>query len=534
MHYLQKLQGSYSRFSFWFASFIFVTGMFLAAIIPSLQSPDEFDHIKRAYLLTKGVIIFETPQGTSSGGRIDTGLLEYFKIYFNIIFKTDRKLTNAEIERGKSIPWSGVRKFSQAPGISYYFPLLYLPQATGLFIGQVAGLSVDLSYRLARMLNLLAISLLIFLAFNIYKPNPLVIAVLLLPMSLFQMSSASIDGISIALTVLSLACFMRVLQDQAQCRPAIFHALAAAVIIISTGRIYLAPAVGLVFLAAYHLRDKKYYYFSGLALAIILAWFLIALNTTVDKRVPVGASTLGAALLYLQHPGILLEAFTNTIFNLDMLKGYGLSFVGVLGWLDTMFFPWQYILFAALLLLMTVLSTSLRDLRGEWRPRLTILLCVLLTLFLMFFSLLLTWNIYPAKIINGVQGRYLLMPAVMLAYALAGSAPAFGGLRRKTAVVLLVIMGLLVLISMPRLLIKRYYLAVPAPQAVSLLEKSHRPAGLGDGLKLGLAPVDAGPVHLLQLRADGLGRPEVVHRRPAARQGVIIDEAKSARREFGV
>lgn len=434
-----------------------------------MQSPDEFDHLERAYLLSRGVITVKAPPGMSSGGMIDTGLLRYFNIFHALIFKPDRKLSMGENERAKTIRWSGVEKFNPAPSSSYYSPLIYLPQAAGLFVGQTAGLSVDFSYRLARLLNLLAVSLLIFLAFNIYRPNPLVIAVLILPMSLFQISSATIDGTSMALTVLSLACFMRILQDKEQSKPGLFYALALAVIIITTGRVYLLPMVALVFLAAYYLQNKKYYYLSALALALILAWFVIALNTAVDKRVEVGASPLGAALLYLQHPGVLIKAVTSTIFNQEMLKSYTCSFIGVLGWLDTLFYAWQYAVFTVALPLVALFTFSRQGLRNEWLPRLGIFICLVVTILLMFLSLLITWNVYPAKIIQGVQGRYFLIPAIMLAYALAGSAPAFGGAWRKVALALVLIMGLLTLIGMPRLLLKRYYLSAPSPQAVSLV-----------------------------------------------------------------
>ncbi|MBU4278536.1 MAG: DUF2142 domain-containing protein [Proteobacteria bacterium] len=450
---------SCNKISLWTAAFIFIAGMFLSFLIPPLQSPDELDHIERAYLLSKGTIILDAPEGRSSGGMIDTGLLDYFRIFRGIIFKPDKKLSLADSELAKSINWTGAKKFRPAYSISYYFPLLYVPQAVGLAIGEKTGLSIDFSYRLARLLSLLAIAVIILVAFNIYQPNPLVIALLVLPMSLFQMASASIDGLSLALTILSMACFLRIVQDKTNSNPLFYYLLTCAVLVLSTGRIYLAPLILLNFMACYYLKNRKYCYLCVLSVVLIVLWFIVAVYTTVDKRLVMGASTLEIALLYLQHPSILIHAFASTISNAAMTTNYLYSFVGVLGWLDTQFYIWQYTLFLLLLLSICGLSISAKDLRTDWLPRSAILLCVLSAIFIMFFLLLVTWNKYPAAIIDGVQGRYFLPPAIMISYAIAGRAKLFEGLPRKMALVLVLALCALTLLSMPRLLLKRYYLA---------------------------------------------------------------------------
>jgi len=64
-----------------------------SALIPPFQSPDEFDHIKRAYLLGKGQLILDTPTGQSSGGDVDSGLLKYMKLYRSLPFHSDAKVS---------------------------------------------------------------------------------------------------------------------------------------------------------------------------------------------------------------------------------------------------------------------------------------------------------------------------------------------------------------------------------------------------------------------------------------------------------
>ena len=72
---------------------IFVSGLLVGAVTPPFQSPDEFEHITRAYLLTRGDVVLSAPTGQSSGGLIDSGLARYMDVYSQIPFRPDRKVT---------------------------------------------------------------------------------------------------------------------------------------------------------------------------------------------------------------------------------------------------------------------------------------------------------------------------------------------------------------------------------------------------------------------------------------------------------
>ena len=182
----------------------FATVLFLMlnSLIPPFKSLDEQDHLKRAYLLSKGALLLTTPAGTDSGGYIDSGLLEYQDRYLTLtqIEQPSAKITLDYIEDAKRIEWSGDRVFSYAPGTGFYFPLAYLPQASALFIGEHLGLSIHDSYNLARLLTFLASVLVVVVAFRLYPPNLLTLALLLVPMTLFQFVSTSLDSITIALS----------------------------------------------------------------------------------------------------------------------------------------------------------------------------------------------------------------------------------------------------------------------------------------------------------------------------------------------
>lgn len=215
---LDFFQIAKKKFSFILFSFIYKQLLFsiliacgvLSIIIPPFQSPDEQDHIKRAYLLGKGVLVLDRAEAQSSGGYIDDGLYKFTQSYGSV----KDKLSKEEISSANEIEWSGVTVYNEFPGTGYYFPAIYLPQAIGLFIGELLEFNVDHSYRLARAFALFAIILLFYAAFRLYPPNPLVLALISIPMTLFQFSSASLDGVSTALAVFSISSFLKIANDR--------------------------------------------------------------------------------------------------------------------------------------------------------------------------------------------------------------------------------------------------------------------------------------------------------------------------------
>ena len=69
-------------FSDVFIVVLLLSAVFTTAIIPPFQSPDEFDHIKRAYLLSKAEVILDAPDdGGWSGGMIDTGFTRIWRSF---------------------------------------------------------------------------------------------------------------------------------------------------------------------------------------------------------------------------------------------------------------------------------------------------------------------------------------------------------------------------------------------------------------------------------------------------------------------
>ena len=463
-------------------SLLFVIVLFLACFIiattvPSFQSPDEPDHVKRAYLLGKGQIVLTTPAGQASGGQIDTGLLAYMAAFTGIPFHPEQKIAREPIEDAERIVWSGIKQQIPAPGTGYYFPVIYAPQAVGLAVGETLGWTVGESYRLARLLALLASCLLLLLAFGLHRPPLLALALLTLPMSMFQMSAASLDGISNAVAVLTVSLFLRMTRSPGTLSSASLWGLALCVLIVTSSRVHLLPLIALVFASYAYTKHKSSLYAGGLVTMLVLAWLAVAIKTTVDTRVITGLPTASLVTYYLGHPMALARVLAATVSNTELQQFYQRSFIGILGWLDAPFAASTYTTCWLLLLLVLPLSVAPGAIRRQ--PMAS-------AVFLVFFALLITWNVHPAQVIQGVQGRYFFAPALILAYALGSNdGHAQRGLLRAIGLALVAALFLYGVSQTGQLLISRYYIVDELP-AVSKMALTPSPQ-LTKGLALPLA-----------------------------------------------
>ena len=196
------------------AAVLLLTVQVFSNLIPPLQSPDEPAHLERAYLLSKGEIILRAPSGVT-GGEIDTGLLTYIESFARLPTQYDQKVHAAEISRTRNIHWSGSRRFQELVNTAVYFPLPYIPQAIALALGRWTGLTVDASYKMARWLSLLSSVSLLWGALYIYRTPPIVAALFCIPMSLFQMGSASLDAVTFGTCALASSLSARGVDNRA-------------------------------------------------------------------------------------------------------------------------------------------------------------------------------------------------------------------------------------------------------------------------------------------------------------------------------
>ncbi len=427
--------------------------------IPPLQSPDETDHIKRAWLLRQGQVLLTRPIAgapASSGGEIDTGLLEYMGIYSRIHHKSRVRLTASELDAASELVWSHDTAFSPAPGTGYYFPLIYLPQALALTAGEILGFSIHWSYWLARVANVITAVLILDLAFAVWSPNALVMAILMLPMMMFQFNSTSIDGTMTALVLLVVSTFVAVWRSSGPDNVSQRVVMATVIPLLVCAHQNLIPLVLLPASLAILKRSRAWALITAIAVLSALIWAVVAVQNTVDLRVPHAMPGPGKIQLYAAQPGMVVAMIANTIFDAGRMSAYWKSWMGILGWWDTYLSPLFYAVCPWFLASIGALSFNRARMR-ERRVEVTLFLVVATGMVLLtFLAMIFGWTPIGATKAEGLQGRYFIIPSLLVAATLQGW-PLTRDWRSRCVAVLLFTWGTVSFLSSSLAIIRRYH-----------------------------------------------------------------------------
>ena len=199
------------------------------------------------------------------------------------------------------------------------------------------------------------------------------------------------------------------------------------ILVVVPARLHLWPLLILSFLSARKIK-KPWALFTSLAcLSAVLIWVGRVSRYTVDlRRDQVSSDAIHTAIQFLFHPDELIALFARTITNQELLSFYGRSFIGVLGWLHLpleppLIYP-MLTLILAVCTVLTVIWTRQQHLKMLLEQTRWLLVgMAMLSALSVFLLLLVAWTPDPtrAQLIEGVQGRYFLTPALMVAMALA-------------------------------------------------------------------------------------------------------------------
>lgn len=479
---------------------MFVAAFLMATIVPPFQAPDEFDHSARAYMLSQGQLVLHSVNGSPSGGPVDQGLLEYMRQFTPIKGDASRKISVAESDAAAAVPWAGQSKFVTAVGTAYYFPALYLPEAIGLAIGKSLGMSVGKSYWLSRYLALACCFALLLAAFRMFPPPTLVLALLALPMNLFLLSSAVLDGMATCTAIFALSAFMRLVSDRGAGSQRTVYLLAISVTLVAACRANLLPLLALPFAAWWFNRSRAALVCAIASAVFVLAWTMWTIKFTIypagPRNIDHGARLIG----YLLHPWEFGRIVFATLTNSFFFHFYLVSFIGVLGWLDAAFSGVIYKVLFGVLALVAIFSVSRRPLDSNRLARGLLVLCSVVAILLTFLAMLVQWTVGTAVTVDGVQGRYFMIPAVIFSYALFSDAVSSSGVAEKCRTALTFILLALSTYVTTQLLVTRYYTAEsqPSPEAVPSLEPSQ--------------PLTAGRPIALHFRPSQVAMPEELDR----------------------
>jgi uncharacterized membrane protein len=260
---------------------------------------------------------------------VDENLLKYIDAYGAMPGNNYRRMSSEERAINAQMPWSGNEKPYIMPGTGFYLPAIYAPHAIGLAVGRALGFGIEQSYRLARIATLAICIGLLYIAFLLTSPNPLVIAVLALPMSMFQMLSPTLDGLTTAIAILTIGLFLSAVHAESRRGTRLSAGLAICAFLLATTRNHLVVLLTLPFFLAWKNRSLRDLSFACMSAAGTIAWTVFALNSTSDPRIERGQSTQEILLHYIGSPLHFLQIVKDSVSNPEVLKFYQESYIGV-------------------------------------------------------------------------------------------------------------------------------------------------------------------------------------------------------------
>jgi uncharacterized membrane protein len=212
-----------------FAIWAFPLLLMIAVAMPPWMNSDEPFHMLRAVHVAHGGILgTRSAQKDWAGGPSDPAIYDAYGAMHRPSWDRDAKVTQAELTASDAVKWHRETTPAWFGNTVQYAPFFYLPDAVSYWIGRALGLHVNLTLRLARIVNAVIFTLLSAIAIaTARQTRPFLMAVLMLPMSLALGASASQDAILIPVAALTVAWLDRMIDEARTPSTLMLAALAA-------------------------------------------------------------------------------------------------------------------------------------------------------------------------------------------------------------------------------------------------------------------------------------------------------------------
>lgn len=445
------------------------------ALVPFLllqapfQTSDGFSQFARAVELVGGQVDPAVKSAAGVGVMLPTSVAKFLYLFWPLLLHRGvAKVTSSELQAASHLYWTSHVTFvpsNDSPlwpnGSAIYSGALYLPQIAALEVARVFHLSLLTAYYLATGLNGICASLLSWWALRLAKfGRPLMIGVLLLPMTLSIYFSVSQDALLIALGAVIFALLTKALvsppRTVAEYRLTITWMGALACLFCMNRPTNLpvflllllvhppsesciqrvsnraAPRMAIWYVP--YLHGRRWAVAVGAAFAAAAsAAFLVAMKLGTAAVQQPGASIHGQLLYQLEHPLTAVEVLISSVAHEGVT--WADTFIGQLGWNGPGGGPFlgrvTYVTILLALIALALVGAPPRNpspgspqpghgTRSRW---LWIgvafsfgVLCWLLTVEVLYLG----WSPVGNPLMTGTQGRYFLPTAFFMGLAAFG------------------------------------------------------------------------------------------------------------------
>lgn len=380
---------------------LFCIGLFFAFTTPIFDSPDEPAHFSRALYITEGNLgLKENSEDLMISQDYEKILKQFHQnLYLNNLNDVEH------LEEKVQVP-----VITATSAFAFY---AYLPQCIGIFLGRVFNLSVGGMFYLGRITNLLVYSLLAALAMRISKNWSIpFLFVAALPMAVYQAASYNPDGLTIGLSLITIALYVKILEKNRKIglRDIAFFTLIC--MLLAGIKLPYVLLVGLIVFISPSKFEKKYYYafaWLGVLLVGITAVLWFGYYSQIHAVHTPSYVNANEQIIYIctHIQESLRLLFSAIISGMNFFLG-----MFTFGWLtygsDEIALLYLFVLGGVFLFYPFV------EEKPNWVNKLGIILVLFGVVFLIYTSMYITWTAVGGGRIDGVQGRYFIgiMPLV--------------------------------------------------------------------------------------------------------------------------
>jgi uncharacterized membrane protein len=401
----------------------FCIGLTYMFAITPLSPPDETHHYHSAYILSGYILRSDDPY------MADSGHFDYKMIrpphnnlpsaYLRVLDEGVYILHDNEAE---------LKSIKEPYDIKY--PIVYIPQALGIFIARLIGLSFFGVFYLGRLFNLLFYITCVFFSIKRVEAFKLPLLLIgLLPLSLQQAASFSYDSFINALSMLFIAYVISSIYENNTFKWRDYAVLLITGVLLAPAKFIYLPIVFLVFLVAVRwkndIKGRAWILSASIVAASIIMAVIIFIGS--NAQIPInneGATNWEGGYNYtlsfvIENPLTTVMIFLRTLHHemgYLIYSTFGRYLSG-----QTIILPMMYINIIMVLLIASIFYGN----KDQWRPsikdRIIYIsisgIVVALCMASMFFGFTSDFRI----VIAGVQGRYFipLLPLALLAIRFA-------------------------------------------------------------------------------------------------------------------
>ena len=371
-----------------------VVGFFFGIILlfktPIFQVADEPLHLLRACEVSAGVL------HNSKNGDISKDIFPIKKI--NVKEKCSKFREFREIEHYSEL--FEFKNLSYTHNNTGYSFILYLPQATGIWISSFFTENPFIIFYVARFFNLVVWLALIYFSIKLTPLKWAFLVTALFPMTLYEGMSLSADSFNLGFSFLYVALILNLTfgKEKFISKQKLFF-----LVFLSVLSVFLKGTVVLSLLMFLIPKSKlKHKYFMVPALILFCFALQIAFSSNSFIFINTGINTHERKLMILNSPFYVLKVFAKTLIY--KIPFYIKSAVFELGWLNINPNP----IFALLLYIAYFLTSTLDKVKVKLHDKFLVVginfIFIILTLLLYF----ITFTPLDKNIIYGAQGRYFI------------------------------------------------------------------------------------------------------------------------------